>query len=260
MNNSMPEIINRPQCKQACKELLRSAQVSPLAFTALYLILYTLLDLISSLTGSEGILAIFVNILTWMLANVLSAGFILYCMDIRRNIRAEFLTLFDGFAFAGKLIGLVLIQTILITLWSLLFVIPGIIAAYRYSFALYDMCENPQLGIWEALSLSKKQTWGYKGQLFALDLSYLGWIILSALPEVLYTVYQEIQSLSMLSIYDTIMEYPTVPLYLTVLFSLWSLAVQLFYLPQYQCAQLSYYDTAKHTSGITPDLHRELYD
>ena len=62
----------------------------------------------------------------------------------------------------------------------MLFVIPGIIAAYRYSFAMLNLCENPELGVMEALNLSKQQTNGYKMQLFLLQLSFIGWYLLAA--------------------------------------------------------------------------------
>lgn len=99
---------------------------------------------------------------------VLSAGFVLYCMAVRRGQRAEFLTLFDGFSFVGKVIGLNIVIGVFTFLWSLLFVIPGIIASYRYRFALYNLYENPGIGIMEALDMSKQQTVGYKSQLFVL--------------------------------------------------------------------------------------------
>ena len=90
--------------------------------------------------------------------------------------------MFRGFQddFGGTfLIGL---MTSLFTfLWSLLFIIPGIIAGYRYRFALYNLCENPEMGVMEALNMSKAQTRGHKWELFVLDLSFLGWIILCGL-------------------------------------------------------------------------------
>ena len=87
-------------------------------------------------------------------------------------------TLFYGFSIAGKVILLEIVAGIFIFLWSLLLIIPGIIATYRYRFALYNLLENPDLGILEAINLSKEQTYGYKWQLFVLDLSFLGWLIL----------------------------------------------------------------------------------
>ena len=83
-----------------------------------------------------------------------------------------------GFTFAGKVIALYIVEGFFVALWSMLFVIPGIIAAYRYSFAMLNLCENPELGVMEALNLSKQQTNGYKMQLFLLQLSFIGWSLL----------------------------------------------------------------------------------
>lgn len=63
----------------------------------------------------------------------------------------------------------------------LLLVIPGIVAAYRYRFAMLNLCENPEIGVMEALNMSKAQTLGFKWQLFVLDLSFIGWNILVGL-------------------------------------------------------------------------------
>ena len=68
----------------------------------------------------------------------------------------------------------------------MLFILPGIIAAYRYRFAVYNLLENPDVGILEALRMSKWQSNGYKFQLFALDLSYLGWDLLADLPALVF--------------------------------------------------------------------------
>lgn len=90
--------------------------------------------------------------------------------------------MFCGFQddFGGTfLIGL---MTSLFTfLWSLLFVIPGIIAAYRYSMATYIMAENPTIAPTEAIERSKALMDGRKGDLFCLDLSFFGWALLTVL-------------------------------------------------------------------------------
>ena len=132
----------------------------------------------------------------------------------------------------------------------------GIIAAYRYRFALYNLYENPGIGVMEALNMSKQQTLGYKGQLFMLDLSYIGWLLLASLTSVVQTGY----------IYACIFQDPgyylanpaqvyaiTLPMPVglqVVLGCVWPLLVALFYLPVYQCTELGYFDTAKHTSGV----------
>ena len=86
-----------------------------------------------------------------------------------------------GSASWGKLILLNIVMSIFVFLWSLLFYIPGLIAQYRYRFAVYNLCENPDIGIMEAISMSKAQTAGFKWTLFVLDLSFIGWILLSGL-------------------------------------------------------------------------------
>lgn len=259
--NGMPEVIDRAAYKRECNELLRSARISPRAFIALYLALSLLLDLISGLAADGGLLSVFVIVLTWMMAVVLSAGVTLYCLDIRQGVHSGCLTLFDGFAFAGKLVGLALLQSLLVSLWSLLFVIPGVIASFRYSFAVFNLCENPELGILEALELSKRQTQGYKLQLLTLHLSYLGWIILTSLPEMLYTSWQISQLDPVLLAMDPYAALPVIPLHLVLAFGVWALLIRLFYLAQYRCVQLAYYDTAKRTSGTDPRrIQREWED
>jgi uncharacterized membrane protein len=70
---------------------------------------------------------------------------------------------------------------LLIILWSLLLVIPGIIAAYRYAMASYIMAQNPEIGALDAIERSKAMMNGNKLRLFCLQLSFIGWMLLSAL-------------------------------------------------------------------------------
>ena len=257
----MVQQIDRKQLKRDSKALLRTAQVSPMAMTALYLGLVLVLDAADVLSGGSAALGIgsllstFVSVLTWLVGMVLSAGFVLYCMAIRRGERAEFLTLFDGFAFVGKVIGLNIVITVFIALWSMLFVIPGIVAAYRYRIVLYNLYENPGIGIMEALDMSKRQTVGYKAQLFLLDLSYYGWAFLAALPSAVLewcVSYQELSAIvglagtpALITSLLALSDFSWI-----LIIDLWSLVVSLFYLPVYQCTELGYFETSKSTSGV----------
>ena len=157
------------ELKRDLRRRLRDAQVSPRAMTALYTGLLLVLDLVILLGSGYGVLSMFIRILCWLISMVLGAGFVLYCMAIRRGERSEYLTLFDGFSFAGRLIALNLLISLLIVLWSMLFVIPGIVAAYRYSMATYIMAENPNMQATEAIERSKALMDGRKGDLFCLD-------------------------------------------------------------------------------------------
>ena len=254
------ELIDRKGMKAEVREMLSGAQVSPRAITALYCGLLLVLNMVSAFAGDTGFLSTFVTILTSLLNVILGAGFAMYCMAIRRGERAEYITLFDGFSFVGKLIGLTIVTALFIWLWSMLFIIPGIIAAYRYRFAPYNLYENPGIGVMEALEMSKRQTMGYKGQIFTLDLSYLGWTLLASLPAIVEVgmLYYGLFSSAFDYMNGTIAAMPAdistfavLPAWLwTLIISLWSMAVSLFYLPNYQCVELGYFETAKRTSGV----------
>lgn len=95
--------------------------------------------------------------------------------------RPPFSSLFERFDIFLKALGLKLFMLLFIFLWSLLLFVPGIIAAYRYSMAPYLMAEYPDMGIIEAVNRSKELMNGNKGRLFCLDLSFIGWWLLSAL-------------------------------------------------------------------------------
>ena len=257
----MAEHIDRRAMKYQAKTLLADAQVSPKAMTALYLGLILVLNLASSLAETPGMLATFVTILTTLMSLVLHAGYTMYMMAIRRGERVEFLALFDGFSFVGKIIALNIAIFLFTFLWSLCFMIPGIIAFYRYRFALFNLYENPELGVMEALNLSKRQTFGYKGQLFMLDLSYLGWSLLSTLPSVFYSFpfYQESFAAASGYMANTIsfvspetFSVTALPVIVwTLIIGLWNLVVSLFYYPNYMCVELGYFETAKRTSSST---------
>lgn len=176
----MFEHIDRKQCKREAAELLREAQVPPKAMAALLMGLCLALGLISSL-GGGGFLGIFISILAFLLNAVLSAGFVLYCMAIRRGERAEYLTLFDGFSFVGKLILLDLITALFIFLWSLLFLIPGIVRSYAYFAVPYILAENPDLDHNRVLQLSMDMTRGHKMDIFFTQLSFIFWFLLDAI-------------------------------------------------------------------------------
>ena len=124
------------------------------------------------------LVVLFVSVVCALLNMVLEAGVSLYHLGIRRGEEMPYVTLFDGFSFAGKIILLSIVQYIFVFLWTLLFIVPGIVAAYRYRFAILNLCENPEIGVMEAINMSKAQTAGFKWQLFVLDLSFIGWYLI----------------------------------------------------------------------------------
>ncbi len=112
-------------------------------------------------------------------------------LDVLRGNKTQiepFKDAFRGFSglFIGGVILLALLTTIFTSLWALLLVIPGIIKSYSYSqsyFIYYDVVtetgEKP--GVLDTITASRKLMDGYKGKLFWLDLTFIGWHILAML-------------------------------------------------------------------------------
>ena len=91
-------------------------------------------------------------------------------------------TLLDGFR-SGHYVNIVLtmfLRDLFTTLWSLLLVVPGIVKHYEYLMVLYIIAENPAMDYKEAFQISKQMMDGEKMEAFIMDLSFLGWYLLSA--------------------------------------------------------------------------------
>ncbi|ALR99944.1 molybdenum ABC transporter substrate-binding protein [Enterococcus silesiacus] len=122
---------------------------------------------------------------------IFSAGISWTFLDLYRGKRQEIRPFSDAFrGFAGPvvlgIIGIFVLMSIFITLWSLLLIIPGIIKGYSYSqtyFVFYDAYEETGVrpGFLNSITRSRQLMKGYKGQLFLLDLSFIGWHILALL-------------------------------------------------------------------------------
>ncbi len=109
----------------------------------------------------------------------LMLGLIMVCLNVTYGDNVEIATLFKGFNYMGKSIALFLMILFFTMLWSLLFIIPGIIKSYSYSMAFYILAENPEMSAREALNESKEIMKGNKLNLFVLQLSFILWELLA---------------------------------------------------------------------------------
>ena len=207
--------LNRPLLKQQARGLMQTAQPSVMTAAAIYVALSALLSFLSSrLVGisyetmeryarfvSQGNLdyafnvllssrpstgAWLVNLLLELTMTIVGAGFTLFILNTVRGTGAALGNLLDGFAIFWRVLLLNIVQGLLILLWSLLLIVPGIIAAYRYSMALYILLDHPEYGIMDCLRESKAITTGHKMELFKLDLSFLGWLLVTLAPYIGY--------------------------------------------------------------------------
>ena len=121
-------------------------------------------------------------------------------VNVAKGEKVDLESLFSGFSDFLKLFLLYLVNAIYVFLWSILFIIPGIIASLSYSMSYFILIENPDLTYDEARKRSVEMMKGNKGKLFRLYLSFIGWYILSyftfgilllfAMPYIRMTLYQ----------------------------------------------------------------------
>jgi len=138
--------------------------------------------LFAGMTAYILIFAVVMGIVLFVLGSVIEVGYSKFNLDLvdRRN-EAEIGTMFGYFNFWQTTAAARLLQTLYIVLWSLLFIIPGIMAAYSYSMTGYILAENPHLSAGEAIARSKQMMDGNRWRLFCLQISFIGWGLLSSL-------------------------------------------------------------------------------
>ena len=121
------------------------------------------------------------GIAMFIIGSALELGYDKFNISMYENTSAPKIeTIFSRFSYFGNALLLRLLMFVKILLWTLLFIIPGIVAAYRYSMAPYIMAETPDLSATEAIERSKQLMAGNKWRLFCLDFSFIGWWLLSA--------------------------------------------------------------------------------
>ena len=123
-----------------------------------------------------------VDLLIQFVMSIVSIGFIIFILNTIRNNAPCFGNLMDGFGFPFRIIFLNLLEGALIALWSILLIVPGIVAAYKYRMARYLLIDHPEYSVIQCIKESKRMMAGRKWDLFLLDMSFLGWAMLSVFP------------------------------------------------------------------------------
>ena len=108
-------------------------------------------------------------------------GHFIFFLRLIRDENLDYGHLFDGFNQYFRIFLAELLRGIYILLWALLLIIPGIIKEYSYAMTEFILKDNPEMSGEEAICESMRLMQGHKMQLFLLDLSMIGWLILSIL-------------------------------------------------------------------------------
>lgn len=137
--------------------------------------------ILNAILGSE----VWVNVAdvyTILVTAPLMLGITMVYLNILRKKPTGPVEIFYGFEFLFKSVVLQILMGILIFLQTLLFVIPGLIAAYRYSLAFFILADDPRKGAMQCIRESKNLMMGNKMKMFQLTFSFFGWYLLAAIP------------------------------------------------------------------------------
>lgn len=129
----------------------------------------------SLLIGAVSAIPAVGQIASLLLAGPLLLGISSFFLSLARSGKPSIGDIFTGFDDFTNVFLLNLIMGIFVFLWSLLFIIPGIVKSYAYSMAYYIKRDNPSYSWKQCLDESQQIMKGHKADLFCLHLSFIGW-------------------------------------------------------------------------------------
>jgi uncharacterized membrane protein len=135
-------------------------------------VIYTLLTATPSSVRHHGSFSTLGSVLTLIIAGPLALGAAIFSLTLSRGKEARLEQIFLGFSNFSTAFITYLLVLVYVLLWTLLLIVPGIIAALGYSMTFYILAENPQTKPQDALRKSKSMMDGYKLKLFYLGLRF----------------------------------------------------------------------------------------
>lgn len=138
-------------------------------------------DILSDALGAMLGLVSTLSLVQFILGGVIQLGYARFLLNQHDRSAFQVSDLFSQFDRFGAGFCQAFLRGLYVFLWSLLFIIPGIIAGYSYAMTPFIMAEHPFLSAREAIAESKKMMKGHKGELFWLDLTFIGWDLLCGL-------------------------------------------------------------------------------
>ena len=123
----------------------------------------------------------FAQLFQGVICGPLIVGFYGFYLGIAQDDEACLERLFIGFRRFWKSFVMYLLSSLFIILWSLLLVIPGVIAMFRYSMAFFIIADDEACGPLEAITRSKEIMKGNKWKFFCLNCRFIGWILLASI-------------------------------------------------------------------------------
>lgn len=119
--------------------------------------------------------------LVLVIGGPMAVGLAVFALALVRKGEARFGQLFAGFGCFGTALGAYLLQLLFISLWTLLLIVPGIMAALSYSLTYYVLADDESIGPLQAITKSKELMYGNRWKLLCLGFRFLGWLLLCIL-------------------------------------------------------------------------------
>ena len=123
----------------------------------------------------------FFALVQFIIGGTVQLGYAKYLLKQHDHAGFDIHDLFSQFDRFGQGFAQKFLRGLYVALWSLLFIIPGIVKGYAYSMTPFIMAENPDMSANDAITASRQLMDGHKGELFMLDLTFFGWGLLAAL-------------------------------------------------------------------------------
>lgn len=117
----------------------------------------------------------------FLVTGAFTLGLTIFFINLFRAKSLDAAQVFSGFEQFFKALGLLFMMGLFTFLWTLLFIVPGIIAMLRYSQAFFILADDPNKGVMECINESKWLMHGNKAKYFCLQLSFIGWALLTSL-------------------------------------------------------------------------------
>ena len=136
---------------------------------------------ITNIQTEKALLDLLISVAGSVVSFILGIGLVNYMLNFINDQEIKYELLFSKFKNWKALIKTWAMYFVKILLWTLAFIIPGIIKAYAYVLVPYILNDNPEMDSNEALELSEKMMDGHKGELFMFQLSFIGWELLGIL-------------------------------------------------------------------------------
>lgn len=191
--------MDRVKLKMDAKAAMRQAAISPYGFTVIFIAIVVILEVVETFFNMNEVildtifgyrdlwqLLSFIKssaafyVIYFVVSTMIDFGYQSFSLKVsKRDDTMSYWDMFSSVRYIWKAVLLTIVMFVLELLWSLLLIIPGIIASYRYSQAVLILVENPEKGIFQCIHESSEMMKGHKWEYFVLELSFLLWYLMA---------------------------------------------------------------------------------